>query len=80
MLIHVSKRNNEWFKFYRHVPDNYKILFMQGGGTGIFAAVPLNMMATDTADYLVTGKFLSIVLCYKIYNLPIPIIDIIITI
>lgn len=53
---------------------------MQGGGTGIFAAIPLNMMATDTADYLVTGKFLSIVLCYKIYNLPIPTIDIIITI
>ncbi|XP_068972235.1 probable phosphoserine aminotransferase [Bombus flavifrons] len=40
-----------------HVPDNYKILFMQGGGTGIFAAVPLNMMATDTADYLVTGTW-----------------------
>lgn len=30
---------------------------MQGGGTGIFAAVPLNMMTTGTADYIVTGKF-----------------------
>lgn len=29
---------------------------MQGGGTGIFAAIPLNMMTTGTADYLVTGK------------------------
>jgi len=29
---------------------------MQGGGTGIFAAVPLNIMNTGTADYLVTGK------------------------
>lgn len=29
---------------------------MQGGGTGIFAAIPLNMMKTGTADYFVTGK------------------------
>lgn len=35
---------------------------MQGGGTGIFAAIPLNMMTTGTADYLVTGKFLNILL------------------
>ena len=40
-----------------HVPDNYKILFMQGGGTGLFAAVPLNMMNTGTADYIVTGSW-----------------------
>ncbi|XP_017878711.1 probable phosphoserine aminotransferase [Ceratina calcarata] len=38
-----------------HVPNNYKILFMQGGGVGLFAAVPLNMMTTGTADYIVTG-------------------------
>lgn len=40
-----------------HVPDNYKVLFMQGGGTGLFAAVPLNMMTTGTADYIVTGTW-----------------------
>lgn len=40
-----------------HVPDNYKVLFMQGGGTGLFAAVPLNMMTTGTADYIVTGSW-----------------------
>lgn len=40
-----------------HVPDNYKILFMQGGGVGMFAAVPLNMMTTGTADYIVTGTW-----------------------
>lgn len=40
-----------------HVPDNYKILFMQGGGVGLFAAVPLNMMTTGTADYIVTGTW-----------------------
>lgn len=45
------------YSFYSsNIPDNYKVLFMQGGGTGIFAAVPLNIMNTGTADYLVTGK------------------------
>lgn len=30
---------------------------MQGGGTGLFAAVPLNLMSrTGTADYIVTGE------------------------
>lgn len=41
---------------------------MQGGGTGLFAAIPLNMMKTGTADYIVTGKFLNIVLYYEIYK------------
>lgn len=41
-----------------NVPDNYKILFMQGGGTGLFAAVPLNLMnRTGSADYIVTGSW-----------------------
>ncbi|XP_055851704.1 probable phosphoserine aminotransferase [Episyrphus balteatus] len=40
------------------VPSNYKILFMQGGGTGMFSAVCLNLMGrTGTADYLVTGSW-----------------------
>jgi phosphoserine aminotransferase len=38
------------------VPDNYKVLFVQGGSTGQFAAVPLNLARPDsTLDYLVTG-------------------------
>jgi phosphoserine aminotransferase len=40
-----------------HVPENYKILFLQGGGAGQFAAVPLNLMHTGEADYLVTGSW-----------------------
>ncbi|KAL2724633.1 putative phosphoserine aminotransferase [Vespula maculifrons] len=40
-----------------NIPDNYKILFMQGGGTGLFAAIPLNLMTTGTADYIVTGSW-----------------------
>lgn len=39
------------------MPDNYKILFLAGGGQGEFAAVPLNLISrTGTADYVVTGK------------------------
>lgn len=41
-----------------NVPANYKILLMQGGGTGLFAAVAMNLIGrTGTADYLVTGSW-----------------------
>jgi len=41
-----------------NVPDNYKILFMQGGASGQFAAVPLNLLnGTKKADYIVSGQF-----------------------
>lgn len=39
------------------VPDNYKILFMQGGATLQFACVPMNLMRTGRADYILTGNF-----------------------
>lgn len=40
------------------VPDNYKILFMQGGATLQFSAIPLNLMTKNgKADYLLTGSF-----------------------
>lgn len=45
--------------FTSDVPENYDILFLQGGGTGQFAAVPLNLTAAreDVVDYLVTGTW-----------------------
>lgn len=40
------------------VPDNYKVLFLQGGATTQFAAVPLNLLrGRSTADYLDTGQW-----------------------
>jgi phosphoserine aminotransferase len=40
------------------IPDNYKVLFLQGGATLQFAAVPLNLAAPDQdADYVVTGSW-----------------------
>lgn len=41
-----------------NVPDNYKVLFLQGGATGQFAFVPLNLMPEGgSADYVVTGSW-----------------------
>ena len=40
-----------------NIPDNYKVLFLQGGASTQFAAVPLNLMKTGKADYVVSGQF-----------------------
>ena len=43
------------------VPDNYKVLFLQGGASAQFSMVPLNLMGrTGKADYAVTGNFANI--------------------
>lgn len=39
------------------VPDHYKVLFLQGGATQQFSSVPINLMKTGLADYIVTGHF-----------------------
>lgn len=40
------------------IPDNYSVMFLQGGGTGLFAAVGMNLMSkTGSADYIVTGSW-----------------------
>ena len=41
-----------------NIPDNYKVLFLQGGASTQFAAVPLNLMKKSRkADYIVSGQF-----------------------
>ena len=40
------------------IPDDYRVLFVQGGATGQFAAIPLNLATADgVADYLNTGQW-----------------------
>lgn len=39
------------------IPDNYKVLFLQGGASQQFAMVPMNLMQNRVADYIVTGQF-----------------------
>lgn len=41
-----------------NIPANYKVLFLQGGATTQFAAVPLNLLSEHKcADYIITGQF-----------------------
>ena len=39
------------------IPDNYKVLFLQGGASQQFAMVPINLMRNRVADYIITGQF-----------------------
>ena len=39
------------------IPDNYKVLFLQGGASQQFAAIPMNLMKNKVADYIVTGQW-----------------------
>lgn len=40
-----------------NIPDNYKVLFMQGGASLQFSAIPMNLHRNGKADYVVTGHF-----------------------
>ncbi len=40
-----------------NIPDDYSVLFVQGGASQQFAAVPLNLMVNKKADYILTGNF-----------------------
>ena len=40
-----------------NIPENYKVLFIQGGATLQFAMIPMNLMKNGVADYIVTGSW-----------------------
>ncbi len=40
-----------------NIPDNYKVLFIQGGATVQFSMIPMNLMKNGVADYIVTGAW-----------------------
>ena len=40
-----------------HIPENYKVLFLQGGASQQFAMIPMNLMKNKVADYIVTGQW-----------------------
>lgn len=40
-----------------NIPDNYKVLFLQGGGSMQFAMIPMNLMKNRVADYIITGQW-----------------------
>lgn len=40
-----------------NIPDNYKVLFLQGGASQQFAMIPMNLMKHKVADYIITGQW-----------------------
>lgn len=46
-----------------NIPDNYKVLFLQGGASQQFAMIPMNLMKNRVADYIITGQWAK-----KAYN------------
>ena len=40
-----------------NIPENYKVLFLQGGASQQFAAIPMNLMKNKVADYIITGQW-----------------------
>ena len=55
----IQKRAEETLRRLMGIPANYQVLFLQGGATTQFSAVPLNLMKTGKADYVDSGNFAS---------------------
>lgn len=54
----IIKNTEAMFRKVMNIPDNYKVLFLQGGATTQFAMVPMNLLAKNgKADYVLTGNF-----------------------
>lgn len=54
----IIKDTEKLFREIMNIPDNYKILFLQGGASTQFAAIPLNFMnGSGKADYIITGQW-----------------------
>lgn len=57
-FVDVAARAEADFRELLQVPDDYHVLFLQGGATGQFAGIPLNLTAAgDTVDYVDTGAW-----------------------
>ena len=53
----IIKDTEKRLRSLMQIPDNYKVLFLQGGASTQFASVALNLMQKGKADYVVTGYF-----------------------
>lgn len=57
--LNIFNETKDAIRRVLNVPDNYEILFIQGGATEEFSAIPLNLMKKGKADYIATGVFSS---------------------
>lgn len=53
----VNDEANALLRELMGIPDDYAVLFVQGGASQQFAAVPLNLAVNRKADYIITGNF-----------------------
>jgi len=57
-FMSISTKAEQDFREVMEIPDNYKVLFLQGGASSQFAMVPLNLLGDrDTGDYINTGMW-----------------------
>lgn len=55
-FINIAEETEADLRELMKIPDNYKVLFLQGGATGQFAAIPMNLARkSDKADYVLSG-------------------------
>ena len=58
VFMEIAAETESLFREVLGVPANYKVLFLQGGASTQFAAIPLNFMnGNKKADYVLTGQF-----------------------
>lgn len=53
----VNDEANALLRELMNIPDEYSVLFVQGGASQQFASVPLNLLSKGKADYILTGNF-----------------------
>jgi len=53
----IIKEAEQDLRDLMNIPDNYKVLFLQGGASQFFAEVPMNMMKNKKAGYIITGQW-----------------------
>ena len=57
-FVSIAEQAEQDLRRLMSIPDNYRVLFLQGGATGQFAAVPMNLLGgNDRADYVQTGSW-----------------------
>lgn len=57
MFDNIIKEAEADLRKLMNIPDNYKVLFLQGGASQQFAMVPMNLMKNKKAEYIITGQW-----------------------
>ena len=57
MFDDIIKEAEQDIRDLMNIPDNYKVLFLQGGASQQFAMIPMNLMKNKKAEYIITGQW-----------------------